>query len=474
MTHHIIVVPPAGYTTTVTQQDIFIQNEEDLITANDFVLTRQGGPPPTSTITYPGTVIHSIYNWVGSISGTATAELGSGDLARVLVTVQDQTTGLYWDGNSFLSSTPIRLVASGSSAWFLPLPAAALVAGHVYEVQSVAEHQGDVQQDSPTTQDFTILTPVTFNSLALPPGVMNGPYSQTLTAGGGSGTGYSFTTSSNLDGLTLSTGGRLSGTPTAAGSFPITVFVADSFGDTDSQTYILNVALATPPVLQFAAASTTVDESSGTAQITIARRHCAGARSPSTWRPPAARRPLGQLPPDRPGRDLRRRPDQPGRHGADPRRPAGHARPRRRPGAHAPGRGDPRESRDRQPGHPQHRFDPAPTPTPPRPPRPVVVGTVVSLQTTKIGRRKTAVLTIEFSGALDAASAQNLAAYRLVTAGRDKKFGTKDDKVIRLASASYNAIHMPSAHAPYRPAEGSNAPAPGLLIRPAQLHGPAH
>ena len=43
MTHHIIVVPPAGYTTSVTQQDIYIQNETDLITANDFVLTRQGG-----------------------------------------------------------------------------------------------------------------------------------------------------------------------------------------------------------------------------------------------------------------------------------------------------------------------------------------------------------------------------------------------------------------------------------------------
>jgi hypothetical protein len=66
-----------------------------------------------------------------------------------------------------------------------------------------------------------------------------------LTAGGGSGTGYAFTTSSNLDGLTLTPGGLLSGTPTAAGYFPITVFVTDTFGDTDSQTYILNVALGT-------------------------------------------------------------------------------------------------------------------------------------------------------------------------------------------------------------------------------------
>ena len=39
---------------------------------------------------------------------------------------------------------------------------------------------------------------------------------------------------------------------------------------------------------------------------------------------------------------------------------------------------------------------------------------------------------------LDLASAVNLANYRLVTAGRDKKFGTRDDKIIALRSASYN------------------------------------
>ena len=36
------------------------------------------------------------------------------------------------------------------------------------------------------------------------------------------------------------------------------------------------------------------------------------------------------------------------------------------------------------------------------------------------------------------ARAANLANYRLVTAGRDKKFGTKDDKIVALRSASYN------------------------------------
>ena len=69
--------------------------------------------------------------------------------------------------------------------------------------------------------------------------------------------------------------------------------------------------------------------------------------------------------------------------------------------------------------------------------------TGVSLQTIKVRRRKTTALIVGFSGPLDAASAQDVAAYRLVTAGRDKKFGTRDDKVIRLASATYNA----SSHA---------------------------
>src|SRR5207237_6851563 len=78
-------------------------------------------------------------------------------------------------------------------------------------------------------------------------------------------------------------------------------------------------------------------------------------------------------------------------------------------------------------------------PKPPRPTPPALVeATSVSLQTVKIKSPKTTVLVIQFGAGLDASAASNVGAYRLVTAGRDKKFGTKDDKVIRLASASYN------------------------------------
>ena len=53
-------------------------------------------------------------------------------------------------------------------------------------------------------------------------------------------------------------------------------------------------------------------------------------------------------------------------------------------------------------------------------------------------KAKTTPLVLAFSEDLNPARAVNLSNFRLVTAGRDKKFGTKDDKVIALRSATYN------------------------------------
>ena len=47
-------------------------------------------------------------------------------------------------------------------------------------------------------------------------------------------------------------------------------------------------------------------------------------------------------------------------------------------------------------------------------------------------------LVLHFSGTLNPAQAQNLVAYQLIMAGRDKKFGTRDDKRVALASATYD------------------------------------
>ncbi len=67
-------------------------------------------------------------------------------------------------------------------------------------------------------------------------------YSQTITATGGAGT-YTYTETGTLPaGLTLSTAGVLSGTPSQAGSFPITVTAKDSDNFTGSKAYTLTVS----------------------------------------------------------------------------------------------------------------------------------------------------------------------------------------------------------------------------------------
>ena len=64
---------------------------------------------------------------------------------------------------------------------------------------------------------------------------------------------------------------------------------------------------------------------------------------------------------------------------------------------------------------------------------PTVVGLLASST-----KAKSTPLVLTFSEDLDPPALRPLANYRLVTAGRDKKFGTKDDKVVALRSATYN------------------------------------
>ena len=90
-------------------------------------------------------------------------------------------------------------------------------------------------------------------------GTLGNGYSQQLSASGGSGS-YTFSTSSALDGLTLSTPGLLSGNPTAAGSFSITVTATDSDGGTGSQTYtlVINPAIVVSPTTMTGLAIATI------------------------------------------------------------------------------------------------------------------------------------------------------------------------------------------------------------------------
>jgi len=72
----------------------------------------------------------------------------------------------------------------------------------------------------------------------------------------------------------------------------------------------------------------------------------------------------------------------------------------------------------------------------PQPPR-IVSGQV---RTIRVSRKKTqTVIVLNVSGTINAASAQNLANYRLGLPGKHKPFGTKYDRLTKLSSAAYDA-----------------------------------
>ena len=90
---------------------------------------------------------------------------------------------------------------------------------------------------------LTIIPAITLSPTTLPVATVGVPYSQQLTASGGSGAGYSFAATGLPAGLSLTPLGLLSGTPTTAMGLPfmVDVTVTDGAGNTGGQIYPLTV-----------------------------------------------------------------------------------------------------------------------------------------------------------------------------------------------------------------------------------------
>ncbi|MDY0906408.1 MBG domain-containing protein [Pedobacter sp. CFBP9032] len=110
-----------------------------------------------------------------------------------------------------------------------------------------------------TTQSFTITQPaalgITTNSFSQAQVTM--PYMQTLSAIGGNGTyTYGVTTGNLPTGLTLSSSGNISGTPTATGTFNFTITVTESgCGQTTSKAFTI-VSVSSTQTITFTALPT--------------------------------------------------------------------------------------------------------------------------------------------------------------------------------------------------------------------------
>jgi len=138
---------------------------------------------------------------------------------------------------------------------------------------------------------------ITINPTALPNGFQGTAYSQTLTATGGTAP-YTFTAPPGAlpSGLTLTTGGALTGTPTVPNTYNFTVTVTDSKGCTGTRSYIViisgNGLLFYPLPRPVRLVDTRANEgncdnistpiAAGTSLTTLARTTCEGITIPPT------------------------------------------------------------------------------------------------------------------------------------------------------------------------------------------------
>lgn len=101
------------------------------------------------------------------------------------------------------------------------------------------------QSTATSTYVLTVNPPLTITTAALAAGSVGAPYSQQMTASGGS-PGYSWSVlgGSLPAGLSLSINGLISGTPTASGTFPITIQVSDSDGNETSRNFSIAIQSA--------------------------------------------------------------------------------------------------------------------------------------------------------------------------------------------------------------------------------------
>jgi hypothetical protein len=89
--------------------------------------------------------------------------------------------------------------------------------------------------------------PLAVTTATLPGGTVGTAYSQALAGTGGAGT-YTWTETGALPGgLTLSSAGTLSGTPTASGAFSFTVTMSDVNAQTKTASLSLSIAAKTAP-----------------------------------------------------------------------------------------------------------------------------------------------------------------------------------------------------------------------------------
>jgi Putative Ig domain len=102
---------------------------------------------------------------------------------------------------------------------------------------------------------MTVNSPVVMPTSTLPNGSAGTPYSQTISASGGTGALTFSSTGTLPPGLTLSSAGVLAGTPSTPGNYSFRIFATDNVGASASQPFTVTIGLTTATQLSITAPS---------------------------------------------------------------------------------------------------------------------------------------------------------------------------------------------------------------------------
>ncbi len=229
-----VITATATNTTTGPQLNDTSEFAAPLTIASGIAAT--AGTPQSALINHPfGT----------ALAAKVTDSTGAG-LANIPVTFTAPASGA---SGAFTTGPGCTVAGGGASATCLT-NAGGVATAPAYTANGTTGSDGVVASVAGVTPTATFaltnLPLITLGPATLPGGVVGAAYSQTLTASGGSGTGYTFSVASGTlpPGLALSASGTLSGTPTTAGMSTFMVQAQDSLGNTGNQQYTVTITAA--------------------------------------------------------------------------------------------------------------------------------------------------------------------------------------------------------------------------------------
>ncbi len=139
----------------------------------------------SGTLYLPGAVnTYNAASWNNQITGNTSDNTEAG-LQGVMVSLQDTTTNLYWDGTSFEAASETYLPATlgTGGTWSLAVPNTALTDGHTYTAHALATDGSGNVQATPGTATFLYdnTAPATPPAPTLDPGSDSGVVGDNLT-----------------------------------------------------------------------------------------------------------------------------------------------------------------------------------------------------------------------------------------------------------------------------------------------------